>query len=178
MNHKGSATLGPLNHFRAATAYQIRTINIVPPYTREVQFIVKSSRSEFLTAGKQRTGITRRLHATATNPHGRENLPRFQGPERKFLRTNIIRRAIGMMNAMYWATAPIEKMAPTATGPAKISRLRRIPIKQFIQTKGRSKCKTGNYRRKREFWSMDELWTRFLSLEKHCPERGHRSRGN
>lgn len=126
--------LGPLNHFLASTAYHTRAINIGPPYTKHVQFMSGGDRSAPLTAGKHRTGTIKITHARATNPQGRENLPRLQGPGRKLSRTKIARIATGIMKAMYCAIAPIEKIAPTATGPAKMRRLRRIPMSASNQT--------------------------------------------
>jgi hypothetical protein len=129
---KKRATLGPLNHFLASTAYQMRAISIGPPYTKQVQFMSNGSGS--LTAGKHNTGTIKATHPSAMNPHGRENLPRCQGPGRKLSRTKITRIATGRMNAIYCAMAPIEKIAPIATGPPKMRRLRRQPMRQSNQT--------------------------------------------
>lgn len=125
------------------------------------------------TAGKQRTGTISNTHPNAMNPHGRENLPRFQGPGRKFSRTKMTRIATGIMKAMYCAIAPIENMAPIATGPPKTNRFRRHPIRQSNQTC----CQIDGdslYLHKLEFGSRDALAPRFATLARHHLENTHK----
>ena len=74
---------------------------MAPPYTKHVQFMRAGDNLAPLEAGKQRTGTIRTTHASAINPQGRENFPRFQGPGRKLSRTKMTRMATGVINAMY-----------------------------------------------------------------------------
>lgn len=70
----------------------------------------------------------------AATPIGVLNLPRFQGPGRKRFPTKKTRMKMGMVKATNDATAPIEKRAPAAIGPPKISKTRRIPMTVLNQT--------------------------------------------
>src|SRR5947207_12301906 len=124
------------------------------------------------TAGKQRTGTISNTHPRAMNPHGRENLPRCQGPGRKFSRTKMTLMATGIMKAMYCAIAPIENIAPIATGPPKINRFRRHPIKQSNHTCGQID-EESTYLHILEFESMDALSPRFATLAKPHLENTH-----
>jgi hypothetical protein len=129
------------------------------------------------TAGKQRTGTISNTHPSAINPHGRENLPRFQGPGRKFSRTKMTRMATGRMKAMYCAIAPIENIAPIATGPPKTNRFRRHPIKQSNHTCSQiDGCSI--YLHKPEFESRGALSPIFATLAEPHLENMHKQLEN
>lgn len=70
----------------------------------------------------------------AVMPMGRENLPRFQGPWRKFEPTKATLMNTGVVKATKAAMAPMEKSAPAARLPPKIRRSRMHPIVVLNQT--------------------------------------------
>lgn len=87
-----------------------------------------------VAVGSINTGIIRATNAHAAPPIGMLNLPRFHGPGRKRSPTKNTRMKIGILKAVYAATAPMEKSAPAATGPEKMSRDRRMPMAVLNQT--------------------------------------------
>ena len=78
--------------------------------------------------GSIRMGTINATNAHAVNPTGRLNRPKFQGPGRKRFPTKNTRMKIGMVKATKAATAPMEKRAPADTGPAKMRRVRGMPM--------------------------------------------------
>lgn len=104
------------------------TINIGAPHTRQVQFIRLALRFLPVTEGKHRIGIMREVKHVARVPMIGENFPRFHGPARKRLPTANVRMVIGMVKATNAAMAAILKMAPMATVPPKMRRVRMIPM--------------------------------------------------
>lgn len=78
--------------------------------------------------GSIRIGTINATNAHATHPIGRLNRPKFHGPGRKRFPTKNTRMKIGMVKATKAATAPMEKRAPAGTGPAKMRRVRAMPM--------------------------------------------------
>ena len=81
-----------------------------------------------MPAGKHNIGTMSITKAHAAAPIGILILPRFQGPGLKRLPTKKTLMKIGIVKATKAANAPMEKMAPIATGPPNISNVVRMPM--------------------------------------------------
>src|SRR5271155_4565768 len=110
------------------------TDSIGAPHTRQVQFMVVGPRLEPVTAGKHRMGIMSPVKHEAREPMIKLNLPRCHGPRRKRLPTKKVRMKMGMVKATKAAMAAMLKIAPIATLPPKMSRVRQIPMTVLNQT--------------------------------------------
>lgn len=86
------------------------------------------SRSDPVKLGRQRIGTIKATNAHAAAPMGTLNFPRCHGPRRKRLPTKKTRMKIGIVKATKAATAAIEKSAPAAREPPKMSNVMRIPM--------------------------------------------------
>lgn len=79
-------------------------------------------------------GTIKATNEQASTPIGRLNLPRFHGPGLNLLPTKNTRMKIGIVKATNADTAAIEKIAPMAISPAKMSKVMRIPMVVLNQT--------------------------------------------
>ena len=86
------------------------------------------SRSAPVPLGKHKIGTISATNAHAHTPIGVLARPRCHGPARNRFPTKNTRMKMGVVNATKAATAAMEKSAPAATDPPKMSRVMRIPM--------------------------------------------------